>query len=290
MNFQMNDLKTGLGMSVIGYDPSLSVQAALRLPQTGSSGFRVVADLKEVCATSDYLSLHAPYMKETHHMIGPEELAGMKADASILNFARGELVDAEALGKRFDDQPQGKYICDFALPDGLWQRPNVITIPHLGASTAEAEENAAAMAADTIQNFLATGSIEHSVNFPTTDLPRRSDANTRICVVNENKPGMLSSITAVFGNANINVLQQINASRGDVAYNVIDIAKPTGDVTSLNFKSWDALQEALTNIPGVKSTRFVYDYAGKGFALRYKDNIYGVGVTKPDPLHFGELD
>jgi len=229
-------------------------------------------------------------------MLGPEELKVMKEDASILNFARGELVDIEALGQRYDDlamqkKKPGKYICDFALPGDVWKRPNVITIPHLGASTAEAEENAAAMAADTIQDFLQTGALKHSVNFPEVSLPLRDDSVSRICVINENKPGMLAEITGIFAQGQINVLQVINASKGDVAYNVIDIEKPNGNDTSqFTFKSWDDLQKTLTSVPGVKSTRFVYDAPGSGYAIRYNDTVFGVGVTQPGPPHFGAID
>jgi D-3-phosphoglycerate dehydrogenase len=165
-------------------------------------------------------------MKETHHLIGEPEIAQLKPDTCILNFARGELVDADALAHKFDAGSTGKYICDFALPPVLLGRANVLSIPHLGASTEEAEENAASMAADTIREFLETGSIRHSVNFPTCALPLRADSMARITVVNDNRPGMLGTIMSLFGDARINILQQMNTSRGEIAYNVIDVDKP----------------------------------------------------------------
>uniref|UniRef100_A0A7S3JZP7 phosphoglycerate dehydrogenase n=1 Tax=Aureoumbra lagunensis TaxID=44058 RepID=A0A7S3JZP7_9STRA len=298
-----------LGMNVIGYDPTLSVHAALRLPSSQSDNkFRVLTDLDQVCARCDYLTLHAPYIKDvTHHLIGEKQLIQMKPGASILNFAREELVDTKALADRYDyfmstntlakqngekETKIGKYICDFALPDTLWKRPNVISIPHLGASTAEAEENAASMAADTIKNFLETGTIVNSVNFPTAQLPNRDDASTRVCIVNENNPGMLGKIMSIFGDAQINILQHINASRGNIAYNVIDIATPNAesdDLSTFNFKSWDALQLALTSIPDVKSTRLILDTPGVGYAINVNNNIFGVGGNAQGKLTFAEV-
>ncbi|KAJ8613014.1 hypothetical protein CTAYLR_004064 [Chrysophaeum taylorii] len=272
-----------LGMRVVGYDPALSVEAALRLPGTAND-FKVTTDLGEICSTADYVTLHAPYIKNvTHHLIGHAQLAAMKPDACLLNFARGELVDTDALEARYRSGASGRYVCDFALPPDLAERENVISIPHLGASTAEAEENAASMAADTVKTFLETGSIVNSVNFPTTSLSSRPDSINRICIVNENRPGMLGEIMSLFGSSQINILQQINASRGDIAYNVIDIEKPgpAADVTTFNFKSWDALQSALTAIPGVKSTRFIMGNAGAGYAIKLDEEIHGIGVRKP---------
>lgn len=282
-----------LGMRVVGYDPSLSVAAALRLPTTSAgSNFEVCSDLSQVCSRADYLSLHAPYIKTvTHHMISHQQMALMKPDASILNFARGELVDDDALEQWFAAGATGRYVCDFALPADLAKRPNVISIPHLGASTEEAEENAAGMAADTVRDFLETGSVVNSVNFPTTSLSPRDDTIARICIVNQNRPGMLGEIMSIFGTAQINVLQQINASRGDIAYNVIDIEKPTklDDVTSFNFKSWDALQEALTSIDGIKSTRFILGTGGgTGYAISLDGHIHGIGVSKPNIASFAD--
>lgn len=273
-----------LGMTVVGYDPSLSVESALRLPGA-SDKFRVTEELSEVCASADYVTLHAPYIKNvTHHMIGHAQLSMMKPDACLLNFARGELVDNEALEARYKAGATGRYVCDFALPPDLAARDNVISIPHLGASTEEAEENAAGMAADTIVHFLETGAVVNSVNFPTCNLPTRPDSINRICIVNENRPGMLGEIMSLFGNAQINVLQQINSSRGDIAYNVIDIEKPgpAADVSTFNFKSWDALQEALTQIPGVKSTRFIGTGSATGYAINIDGTTHGIGTNKPD--------
>ena len=167
-------------------------------------------------------------------------------------------------------------------------------LPHLGASTDEAEENAAAMAADTTALYLQTGTIRDSVNFPTTTLPARLDTVQRVCVVNENRPGMLGEILSVFGNAGINIVQQINTSKGDVGYNVIDIER-LSTFDDVHFKSWDALQFLLTSLDGVKSTRYIYGTPASakhaGDAVNFQGQVYGIGSVGGGPTlpSFGEL-
>jgi len=279
-----------LGMDVVGYDPALSVEGALRLPGSDMA----MADLEELCSKADYVSLHAPYIKDvTHHLLSEELIGKLKPDASILNFARGELVDEAALAARYDAGGGGRYICDFAVGPELWPRPNVVSIPHLGASTEEAEENAASMAADTIQLFLETGTIRDSVNFPSCALPPRMESVNRVCVVTENKPGMLGELMSVFGEGGLNILQQVNMSRGDIAYNVIDleiVRKDDGSIDTTNFGDFDKLQETILSIEGVKSTRFINDWCpGSGFAIKYQDRIIGIGVDAPEQKSYAEM-
>jgi D-3-phosphoglycerate dehydrogenase len=281
----------GFGMDVVGYDPSLSVEGALRLP---GRKMKMVDTLDELAAVSDYVTLHAPYNDHTKGLVGSEFLGHMKRDACLLNFARGELVDEAALAAFFDSGATGRYVCDFAVGPELSKRPNVITIPHLGASTDEAEENAAAMAADTTSLFLQTGSIRDSVNFPTTTLPVRDDTVMRVCLVNENRPGMLGDILSVFGNSGINITQQMNTSRGDVAYNVIDIER-LENFEDVHFKSWDALQFLLTSMDGVKSTRYIHgskqSAKHSGFAVNFNGQVFGIGSNyTPSLPSFGELN
>ena len=240
------------------------------------------------------MSLHAPYIKDvTHHLLSAELIGKLKPDASILNFARGELVDEAALAARYDAGGGGRYICDFAVGPELWPRPNVVSIPHLGASTEEAEENAASMAADTIQLFLETGTIRDSVNFPACALPPRMESVNRVCVVTENKPGMLGELMSVFGEGGLNILQQVNMSRGDIAYNVIDleiVRKDDGSIDTTNFGDFDKLQETILSIEGVKSTRFINDWCpGSGFAIKYQDRIIGIGVDAPEQKSYAEM-
>ena len=250
-----------LGMRIVGYDPMLTPEAAIKLPPHETT---LVDDVLELAARSDYISLHTPYIKGvTHHLINDAFLERLPEHAHVLNFARGEIVDSDAMMRRFATGASGKYVSDF--PDeALWDHPSTLLIPHLGASTEEAESAAAAMAAETIRIFLETGTIRHSVNFPEVKLAPRNDSTCRVCVINKNVPGALADITNIFADAKINVLQQVNASRGDIAYNVIDLAKPE-DTDSLEFKSWEAMQEALTNVDAVISTRLILgDDASKG--------------------------
>ena len=250
--------------------------------------------LEDLAKASDYISLHAPSNEHTNGMISTQILSQMRPDACILNFARGELVDEAALAHHFDNGGSGRYVCDFAVGPELSPRSNVIVLPHLGASTDEAEENAAAMAADTTALYLQTGTIRDSVNFPTTTLPARLDTVQRVCVVNENRPGMLGEILSVFGNAGINIVQQINTSKGDVGYNVIDIER-LSTFDDVHFKSWDALQFLLTSLDGVKSTRYIYGTPASakhaGYAVNFKGQVYGIGSVGGGPTlpSFGEL-
>jgi D-3-phosphoglycerate dehydrogenase len=282
-----------LGMKVIGHDPALSVEGALRLP-----GEQVkMASMEEVVAQADYLSLHAPYMPSTKEFLNAELLRLMKPDASILNFARGELVDEDALAFQFESGAStGRYVCDFAVSDRLWKLPNVISLPHLGASTEEAEENAAAMAADTIKDFLETGAIVNSVNFPTTKLPVRAEQVNRLAVVTENRPGMLGELMTVFGANEINVLQQVNTSKGKIAYNVIDLElhRTSDGAAAMNTSGKEVpiteVQTAIMALKGVISSRFINDWSpGSGYAIKYNDKVIGVGDHRAAEKNYAEL-
>ena len=247
-----------LGMNIVGYDPVLSVEAAWRLPGEKITRAESIPNL---VAQSDYVSIHVPFIPGvTEDLIGDEVLLHMRPHTNLLNFSRGEIVDSKALRAWLDAGATGKYICDFP-DDDLHDHPNVQLVPHLGASTEEAEANAAAMAADTIRDYIETGSVRNSVNFPEIKLEARDDAVARVCIVTRNEPGMLGAIMTLLGDAGINVLQHSNASKGDVAYNVVDMAKPSKDKAgpgdALTFKSWQALQDALTGIQGVLSTRIL---------------------------------
>ena len=186
---------TALGMKVCGYDPGLSVQSALKLPRE----IALFDSIASAVASADYVSINIPYIKGTpqeggtHGIIGKEVLAHFKPDAVLLNFARGELVDSEAM-KSFLDSGSGVYISDFP-DDLLWDHEKTIILPHLGASTVEAEDEAAKMAAETLIDYLEHGTIRNSVNFPATNLPERHESIIRVTVVNKNVPGVLSKIT-----------------------------------------------------------------------------------------------
>lgn len=264
-----------LGMNIIGYDPGMTIESALKLPRET----QIMGGMKAVFAAADYISLNIPFINKdpedggTKGIINGELLSAMKPDGCIMNFARGELVDSESLKEWFDAGNTGKYVTDFP-EDVLWDHPNTIVIPHLGASTEEAEDAAAAMAAETIVRFLATGEIVNSVNFPTTLLETRDPKTTvRIGVVNQNVPGVLAQILNVFATFDINVKQQVNKSRGDVAYNVVDVLL-TEEV------NWPEVQRQLTTIPQVLSSRFIIGDleagtpGGYGYAVNSKTSGY----------------
>jgi D-3-phosphoglycerate dehydrogenase len=248
-----------LGMNLVGYDPGLSIQSALALPRD----INLVDSITAAVGNADYISVNIPYIKGekgTHGIIGKEVISHFKPSAILLNFARGELIDSEAI-KEFLDSGNGRYVSDF--PDDLvWDHKNAVLLPHLGASTEEAEDAAASMAAETIRLFLETGTIKNSVNFPDAQLSDRPSNAVRFTVVNKNVPGCLASITEAFATGGLNIMQQINHSRGEIAYNVMDI-DTNGHDNVLSFKS---VQEKITMVPGVVSTRVIYGEPGMGYA------------------------
>lgn len=253
------DAALALGMNVIGYDPALSVEAAFQLP--GDRMTRV-GSIEQAVTGVDYLSLHVPYMPATHHLLNQDLLRLMKPSCHILNFSRGELVNGEALAQLYKHGDfHGKYVCDFADESlaVLNGTGKFLTIPHLGASTAEAEEVSAAMAAKQVKNFLETGTIENSVNFPTTKVPAPeysspdgSDKFVRLCIVNSNKPGVLGSISTYLGECDVNIQQQFNSARETIGYTVID-------ADTMAEEKAETIQLGLKSIDGVLSSRFIGD-------------------------------
>jgi D-3-phosphoglycerate dehydrogenase len=215
-----------LGMEVVGFDPALSVEAAWRL----SSQVRRAETLSALFARCDYVSLHLPVLESTRGLINAELLRGTRPGCCLLNFARQEIVDQEGLVHALDAGILRKYIADFPTPELIGRR-DVILMPHIGASTEEAEDNCAIMAADQLRDFLENGNITNSVNFPTLQLDRVSGC--RLSVTNENVPRTLRSVLSILGDENINVIDMLNKSRDEVAYNLIDISmQPSADVLS----------------------------------------------------------
>ena len=211
------DMALGLGMRVLGYDPALSVEAAWRL----SSQVQRMENMAALLAKSDLVSLHVPALPETEGLINAEQLALMQPGAVLLNFARGELVVPSAIREAIEAGQLSQYISDFPTPELLGIN-GVIATPHLGASTDEAEENCAMMVADQVIDFLANGNIKNSVNFPAVNL-ERSQTGCRIAIVNRNVPRLLGSVLSILADRNINVIDMINKSRDELAYNLIDI-------------------------------------------------------------------
>lgn len=209
-----------LGMKVLGYDPALSVDAAWRL----SNQVYRIENLSALLANSDFVSLHLPVLESTRGLINTEMVSTMKPGLCLLNFSRDEIVDIDAVVAGLDSGQIRKYICDFPRHE-LMGRDDVIMMPHIGASTAEAEENCAIMTADQLQDFLENGNIRNSVNFPSLYLDRAVGAqqSTRLAISNRNVPGMLGKILSILAEQNINVIDMINKSRDNIAYNLIDL-------------------------------------------------------------------
>lgn len=213
-----------LGMRVAGYDPAISVEAAWRL----SSRVEKMDNLESLLATSDFVSLHVPAVEQTRHLIDARALKRMKPGARLLNFAREEIVDAEAVKAALDRKRLSAYVTDFPVP-GLLGRSDVLLLPHIGASTREAEENCSVMAAQQLMDFLENGNIRNSVNFPPTHMAR--DHAFRITFSNDNVPRVLGAVLSVLADHNLNVLDMVNKSRGDIAYNIIDVeTEPAAEV------------------------------------------------------------
>ena len=211
-----------LGMKVIGYDPALSVEAAWRLP----SEVVRMENLTSLMSKADFISLHLPVLEATRHLINSTTLSNVKPGARILNFAREQIVDTKAVVEALDAGQLDRYITDFPMPE-LLNRKDVIAMPHIGASTEEAEDNCAIMAADQLRDFLESGNIINSVNFPTTKLERVKGYRLTVC--NQNVPKMLGQVLSILADADINVIDMINKSRDDIAYNIIDLEQEPND-------------------------------------------------------------
>ncbi|MBD1391401.1 3-phosphoglycerate dehydrogenase [Neiella sp. HB171785] len=211
-----------LGMKVVGYDPVLSVEAAWRL----SSEVERADNLPSLLARCDYVTLHVPGNEHTKHMLNAENLEQAKRGLVLLNFARGSVVEEAAVLTELESDRIAKYVCDFPSP-ALMGRNDVILLPHLGASTGEAEDNCAEMAARQLMDFLENGNIQNSVNFPNLRLERSE--GYRITFANDNVPSVLSSVLALLSEMNINVIDMLNKSRGEVAYTILDVEQQPTD-------------------------------------------------------------
>ena len=229
-----------LGMTVAGFDPALSVEAAWRL----SSRVQQTESIEALLKQSDFVSLHVPAIEQTHHLINNETLRRIKHGAKLLNFAREEIVDVDAVVSALDEGRLSTYITDFPVP-ALLGRKDALLFPHIGASTAEAEENCSVMAAEQLMDFLENGNIVNSVNYPQTRMGR--DGGHRITFANENVPRVLGTVLSVLADQDINVIDMVNKSHGDMAYNIIDIeSEPT-----------PAIIDAIASAEGVMHVRVV---------------------------------
>ena len=221
------DMALAMGMKVVGFDPALSIDAAWRL----DSSVQRMENLSALMARSDYISLHVPALEATKHMVNAAALAQAKPTAVLLNFARETIVDSAAVKQSLDAGKLAYYVCDFPEP-AMLNHPKVIAMPHIGASTEESEENCAVMAANQLMDYLENGNIVNSVNFPAVSMGRVTNSS-RITFSNDNVSGVLGHVLSVLADKKVNVIDMMNKSRGELAFNIIDVeSKPTDDVVS----------------------------------------------------------
>lgn len=208
-----------LGMKVIGYDPQLTVKRAWQL----SSEVQQATSVDDLLVNSDFVSLHVPLNASTEHLINSERVRQMRPSATLLNFAREGIVDEEAVSAAIRAGKLNAYVCDFPS-NVLRKHERVVALPHIGASTREAEENCAVMVADQVREYLEEGTVRNSVNFPDVFMPRNT--GFRMAVVNANVPNMLGQISTALADAALNILDMLNKSRGGLAYTLTDVAGP----------------------------------------------------------------
>lgn len=237
---QVANMALGMGMKVIGFDPAISIEAAWRL----SSDVEKMNSLEALFAKSDFITLHLPVFDSTRNLVNTALLKHTKPTCKVLNFARSEIVDGSAMIEALDNKQLAGYIADFPKP-GMIGRDDVMLMPHIGASTEEAEVNCAVMAARQLKDYLENGNIVNAVNFPRAVLERSPGSRLAIC--NRNVTNMLGGITSILAEHNINVIDLLNKSRDDIAYNLIDIeTKPS-----------EAVLNQLLAIEGVISVRLL---------------------------------
>jgi D-3-phosphoglycerate dehydrogenase len=211
-----------LGMNVIGYDPGITVEGAWQLSATVEKA----SSVETVLAKSDFITFHVPLIDATRNMINAERLQIMKDRVVILNFARDGIVDDQAVCDAIDNGKVYAYVCDF--PSNLLKNhERVITLPHLGASTVEAEDNCAIMVANQIRDYLENGNVKNSVNFPEVRMDRNE--GFRVCIVNSNVPNMLGQISTAMAQEELNIVDMLNKSRGNLAYTLVDVDKPINE-------------------------------------------------------------
>ncbi|MDH3343273.1 MAG: 3-phosphoglycerate dehydrogenase family protein [Gammaproteobacteria bacterium] len=235
---QVANAAVALGMRVVGFDPTITVKSAWKM----ASEVEEMSSVDELVKQADFITFHVPLIEATKNLLNAERIATMKDGAVVLNFARDGIVDDDAILAAIDSGKIGAYVCDFPA-EKLKNKKNVITLPHLGASTAEAEDNCAIMVADQLKDFLVNGNIKNSVNFPDIKLARIGDV--RLAIANKNMPDMVGQISHVLGQSGANILHMRNESRNGLAYTLIDLETAIGD---------DVIAK-ITDIDGVLNAR-----------------------------------
>jgi len=229
-----------LGMKVIGFDPAITVDAAWRLP----SQVKRAENVEDVLRMADFVTLHVPLVDATRNLINAQRVGVMRPNAVLLNFAREGVVDNTAVIEALDANKLHAYICDFPA-NALKGHARVVALPHLGASTEEAEENCAIMVAEQLADYLENGNILNSVNFPNVSMARES--TFRLGIANANVPNMVGQISSVLAAAGLNIHNMVNKSKGDMAYTLVDVDSAVSD----------AVIQQLANVAGVLSVRYL---------------------------------
>ena len=234
------DAAIRLGMDVVGYDPDITVDAAWSLP----SQVKKAHSLDELLKAADFVTLHVPLVEKTKHLIGAKNLKLLKAGSVLLNFSREGVVEDAAVLKALAEKKLRAYVTDFPAGELIGQ-PGVVALPHLGASTAEAEDNCAVMVCDQVREYMAHGTLENAVNFPNAQMPRESPY--RLAIANANVPNMLARISQAMGDRKINIHNMLNKSRGEMAYTLVDVDSPVPE----------AAIKDLCAIEGVLAVRYL---------------------------------
>ncbi|MBT8128688.1 MAG: phosphoglycerate dehydrogenase [Gammaproteobacteria bacterium] len=226
-----------LGMRVVGFDPTITVKSAWKM----SAEVEEMPSVDELVKQSDFVTFHVPLLDSTRNLLNAKRIASMKDGAVVLNFARDGIVDDEAVLEALNSGKLGAYVSDFPAQN-LKGHDRVITLPHLGASTAEAEQNCAIMVADQIRDYLENGNIHNAVNFPEIKLARIG--SVRLAVANENRPDMVGQISHVLGQAGVNIQHMRNESRGELAYTLMDLDKAIDEGALSDIKAIDGVLSA----------------------------------------------
>ncbi len=234
------DAAIKLGMQVLGYDPEITVDAAWSLP----AQVKRATSVAEVLRGSDFVTLHVPLVAATRNLVNADNLTLMRAGAVLMNFSREGVVDEAAVLAALAAQRLGHYVCDFPSP-ALHGQARVIALPHLGASTREAEENCAVMVVDQLRDYLESGNVVNAVNFPQVSMPRESAF--RVAIANANVPNMLGQISTSMAQAGLNIHNMVNKSRGEMAYTLVDVDSAVGA----------PVLDSLRAIGGVLSVRYL---------------------------------
>lgn len=234
---EIANVAVALGMRVIGFDPTITVKSAWKM----SSDVEEMASIDELIKESDFVTFHVPLIDATKNLLNTQRLAAMKQGAVVLNFARNGVVDEDAVLAAIESGKLNAYVCDFPA-EKLKRNERVITLPHLGASTAEAEDNCAMMIADQLKDFLQNGNIRNSVNFPAVTLPR--GGKSRVAITHKNMPDMIAKISTAVGEAGFNIHHMRNESRNDLAYTLMDIECEIDDDLIEKFAAIDGVLKA----------------------------------------------